>query len=320
MEHSTLNSLIRKIHEFESNSNTRRFSFEKAKKKLFEIISPLFIEAGYKLDFYKESMSNEIDFIAYGVNNSREIGLKYQHNRINQVEERLVNHLAMSGIFCNMDHMVLISNAEFSLSGIESANKSPILLELLDINSLKTWISRIEVENNIGKVEVEEIIKIVSKRFIELIAKDPENLEKIEWRDLERIVAELFEGIGFFVKLTPPSKDGGKDIILNCTNNFTKNSYIVEIKHWRSATKVGQDSVKDFLKVICSERRNSGLFLSTYGFTKNAFEGFCEIERKKIKFGSKEKIISLCKRYLKIRSGIWEPINDLQEVLYEDTL
>jgi sulfur transfer protein SufE len=40
-------------------------------------------------------------------------------------------------------------------------------------------------------------------------------LEELEWHDLERTVADIFDGLGFLVTLTPPRKDGGKDIILD---------------------------------------------------------------------------------------------------------
>ncbi|GGG62797.1 hypothetical protein [Epilithonimonas arachidiradicis] len=77
--------------------------------------------------------------------------------------------------------------------------------------------------------------------------------------------------------------------------------------------------MKEFLNVICNETQESGLLLSPFGFTANAFEGLAEIERKKIRFGSEEKIVSLCKSYLKVKSGIWTPLEDLEHTLFEKT-
>ena len=68
------------------------------------------------------------------------------------------------------------------------------------------------------------------------------------------------------------------------------------------------------MKVICNEKSDNGLLLSTYGFTSNAFEGLTELERKSIRFGDAEKIVSLCKTYLKVKSGIWTPLNDLKGI------
>jgi restriction endonuclease Mrr len=98
-----------------------------------------------------------------------------------------------------------------------------------------------------------------------------------------------------------------------------KKSYIVEIKHWRSRQKVGEKSIKDFIKVVTTEKRNGGLFLSTYGFIENAIESLTEIEREKIKFGEEEKIHSLCQTYIKRKSGLWIKDTTLTQILYDGT-
>ena len=46
------------------------------------------------------------------------------------------------------------------------------------------------------------------------LALHPEELPTVEWRDLERILRETFEGIGFDTKLTRSTKDGGFDLEL----------------------------------------------------------------------------------------------------------
>jgi restriction endonuclease Mrr len=99
-----------------------------------------------------------------------------------------------------------------------------------------------------------------------------------------------------------------------------KHTYIIEIKHWRSGNRVGQSIVRDFLNVIVRERRQGGLFLSTYGYCDNAFEMLSEIERQQLKFGSEEKIVSLCKTYVKAEAGIWSPSATLTEILLEETI
>jgi restriction system protein len=68
---------------------------------------------------------------------------------------------------------------------------------------------------------------------------------KIEWRDVERVVAEIFSGIGSKVELIPSSKDGGKDVILECKENGTSKTYTIEIKHWRSGQRVGEKKIKN---------------------------------------------------------------------------
>lgn len=170
------------------------------------------------------------------------------------------------------------------------------------------------------EAQVIAVIKDQSIKFAQLIAQNSHSLEAIEWRDLERTLAEVLEGIGFSVELTPSSKDGGKDIIVKYVVSGLKHTYIVEIKHWRAGSRVGNSIICDFLNVIVRERRQGGLFLSTSGYCNNVFEIFSKIERQQLRLGAKEKIVSLCKTYVKAQSGIWTPPKQLTEILFEQTL
>ena len=58
---------------------------------------------------------------------------------------------------------------------------------------------------------------------------------------------------------------------------------------------------------------------STYGYCDDAFEQLSEIDRQRLRFGNKEKVVALCRTYVKARSGIWSPPEHLAEVLYEGT-
>ena len=188
-----------------------------------------------------------------------------------------------------------------------------------DLDSLRSWVSRIQFDDeNIS--EVKQILKVVSQEFATLIAKNPNILEEMEWRDLERTIAEIFDGLGFDVILTPSSKDGGKDVILKCWFHGCQQKYIVEIKHWRSRSRVGSSDLRDFLNVIIREKQDGGLFLSTYGFCNNAFEQITEIERKRLRFGEQEKIVALSQTYVKAKAGIWSPPEMLHQIIFEDTI
>ena len=72
----------------------------------------------------------------------------------------------------------------------------------------------------------------------------------IEWREMEKTLAEVFSGIGFDVELTPSSKDGGKDLVLECLIQGKTHSYFVEIKHWRAGSRVGAKDICDFVHVF----------------------------------------------------------------------
>lgn len=172
---------------------------------------------------------------------------------------------------------------------------------------------------------IEEDLRIATEEFSSrlavIIAKNPKALESIEWRDLERLVAEVFLGIGFDdVMLTPSSKDGGKDVVLTFTVSSETRSYVIEIKHWRSGNRVGNVAISEFLHVIARENRNGGLFLATSGYCDNAFQNLTEIDRHKIRFGTKKKVVSLCRKYVRAREGIWSPPCQLETLIFEDTI
>jgi restriction endonuclease Mrr len=134
------------------------------------------------------------------------------------------------------------------------------------------------------------------------------------------MIAEAFEGVGFSVTLTPPSKDGGKDLILHGEVRGKLKSYAIEVKHWRAGNKVGQLAVESFLDVLINEKHDGGVFISTHGFTGNAFESLTKIQRETLRFGNESKVVSLCKTYVRKNQGLWSPETNLADSLFGDTI
>jgi restriction system protein len=199
--------------------------------------------------------------------------------------------------------------------------ENPTNLEIINLENLERWTQ--SLSEKLSSKEQNEVfyhVKLLSKKLIELVAKNSANLKDLEWRDLERMISTLFEGIGFKTTLTPCSKDGGKDVILECTIDDIKKSFIIEIKHWRSGQKVGQAAVKEFTNVIINEKHDRGLYLSTYGFSNNYYESLSEKQKSVVRFGEKEKIVELCRTYEKVSNGIWNPIATFENILWENTI
>lgn len=186
------------------------------------------------------------------------------------------------------------------------------------------WIDATLPESEQGvepsRSQIVAAITNLSKQLARLIATDPRGLEDLEWRDMERMLAAVFQGLGFDVTLTPSSKDGGKDLILECIIQGNKHSYIVEVKHWRSGQRVGKRYISDFVNVVARENRDGGLYLATYGYSGDAVEALTEVDRQSIKLGIDKKIISLCRTYIKAESGIWLAPSVLSDLLFEDVV
>lgn len=168
-------------------------------------------------------------------------------------------------------------------------------------------------------VEVRVVIRDFTIKLAEAIARKPSALQEIEWRDLERVVAEAFAGLGLDTELTEGTKDGGKDVILSFSAFNQKKSYLVEIKHYRSGKRVQRTKVLEFVHVVAHENRSGGLMLSTSDFSKNAMEGIVEIERRKFGFGTSEKVVCLCRNYVRAKEGVWYPPAESEKIIFDDT-
>jgi hypothetical protein len=155
---------------------------------------------------------------------------------------------------------------------------------------------------------VMSIIETASRELAKLICNEPGKLQDLEWRDLERLLATVFNGIGYAVQLTRSAKDGGKDLIIEFVASRQKQTYYVEVKHWTSGKKVGGETVREFLSVVVRDQPQGGIIISTSGFSASAMEGITEIERE-LRFGNSNTVVSLCRTYLKASSGLIYPVN-----------
>jgi HJR/Mrr/RecB family endonuclease len=243
------------------------------------------------------------------------VTIKYYRNKVGISELQKLLAVSVLGSF---NRALLVSNSEFTQKAHDLVNRElPVKVELVGLSDLKNWVARFRNNEPDIETEVRIIMRDLSEILARMIARDKSTLVHLEWRDVERVVAEVFDGLGFRVALTPGSKDGGKDVVVTCFAEGREAEYYIEIKHWRSSTKVGSGAVEKLLKVIVEEKKDGGMFLSTYGFTCNAFEQLTTIDRQKLCFGDQERIATFCKTYVKAKAGLWSPPENLGEVLFD---
>jgi hypothetical protein len=157
-------------------------------------------------------------------------------------------------------------------------------------------------------------------KLCEIIAANDDALRYVEWRQLEQVIGTSLEGLGFEVQVTPPSKDGGKDIIATCRIRQRLTSYYIEIKHWRSGKRVNAPQIFSFITVNVKEGADGGLFLSSSGYSGEVHSQLSEIGRYNVRLGGRLKIVSLCQHFVRRRRGLWTPTRSLPEILFEGTL
>ncbi len=172
------------------------------------------------------------------------VGIQYKHfGRDRPIGVNEVRTLLGAGVVATHPRLMLIGRFGFTRSAVDAARHShPLTEDLLDLNDIEQWISRVQNQRSNNEAIFQALIRSISHEFAKSVAADPEMLDQLEWRDLERMMARILEGLGFKVTLTPPSKDGGKDLVLTYSAAKGGLSVIIELKHWRSK-KAGRANV-----------------------------------------------------------------------------
>lgn len=84
----------------------------------------------------------------------------------------------------------------------------------------------------------------------------------------EHVVAGIFRGFGFEVKVTPPVNDGGKDAIATRGGE----TFLIECKRYGRKTVVGREDIHKFWAAMKDEGAVKGFFVTTGRFTAPAVE------------------------------------------------
>jgi restriction system protein len=295
---------------------------EDALRRLENVLRPLLRTDGFQLSIYTGGDSG-FDLLAMRASRPAmpKVGIEYKHHAAHPLGVNEVRQVIGMASTLPFERALLIGRFGFTPEARRIANDfAPVAVQLFDLEALSAWIARSEEGASPKSGRVQFLIRAISHAFAQAVAARPEELDEMEWRDLERMMARVMEGLGFDVTLTPASKDGGKDLILSCTVQNNDESYIVELKHWRAGKTVGRQVVSHFLEVVIDESRTGGLFLSTSGYSADAHTGITEVMRQRVRLGNEIKVIHLAQMYMKACFGLWSPPTELPGVLFEDTV
>ena len=221
--------------------------------------------------------------------------------------------IARSGQF---DRSWIIARSGFTRDAERLAeSRGPGKLDLLTPADLRSWIAKQTSDEDAQQRDV-TIIRQAMRELAREIALHPESLYRREWRDLERILREVFEHIGFDTHLTRPGKDGGFDLELSTQDAEGRKAYLVEVKHW-AEKRPGAAVLKKLVKISIERAVEGSLLLSSSGFTRTINSGLLEAAPP-IRLGDGNKLIALCKTFYRLTTGYWleEPPS---EALYADT-
>ena len=160
------------------------------------------------------------------------------------------------------------------------------------------------------------IARVAMRDMVRKIAENPDELLAMEWFDLERALYEALLGLGYSVRRTPSTKDGGYDLDVEIEGQ----RYLVEVKHWSAPDRVGPKAIKRFAEVVFREQAVGGLFPSSSGYTSTVAAARVEVARTPIMLGDSRKMLSFCRSFVLSEGGIWERDESLIEVFFKDAL
>lgn len=116
------------------------------------------------------------------------------------------------------------------------------------------------------KTEEGRIVEAVAIPWFEIIAqvsKNPDFLFQVPWRKLEELIAGAYDKEGWDeVTLTPPSSDGGRDVIA-VKKGICKIRIIDQVKAYASNQRVSADDVRALIGVLSSDLNVSKGFVTT---------------------------------------------------------
>ena len=110
------------------------------------------------------------------------------------------------------------------------------------------------------------------KDYIEaetLIEHYKEQIRNMSPREFEFFVADIFERLGYSVKITQATRDGGHDIIATKADPIPF-TLIVECKHWGEKHKVDVSVVRSVYGVQMAEQANQSVIVTSSKFTRDA--------------------------------------------------
>lgn len=296
---------------------------QEAERVMAEVLDPLLFAEGYELSAKRtdEGMNWIAQRPGDSVSGATDIGIEYKHyTRGIAIDAEAVHNVFRAARGRALDRALLIARHGFTENAREAAERrQPVALELFTLDEVGAWIDQVEAGAEEGAEEVRIIVRTLAHELALAIARSPFALYALEWRQVEEMVGRILDELGFKATVTPPSHDGGKDVIAECEVRGARQTYIIELKHWRAGKRVLAEDVTHFVKVVASEKRDGGIFLSTSGFANNAFASLTEVVRQRTKFGGRNKIVSLARSYERATMGLWSPPSNLPEVLFEGT-
>jgi restriction system protein len=95
-------------------------------------------------------------------------------------------------------------------------------------------------------------------------------LHRLAPRRFEQFVARIFDDMGYRVTLTPETRDGGFDMLVEAALPTGRLLTLVECKKWAPNRPVPIEIVRNLYGVLSFQNATQGLIVTTSRFTRDA--------------------------------------------------
>lgn len=131
-------------------------------------------------------------------------------------------------------------------------------------------------------------------RIYEEIARDESRLDRMQPREFEGFVAEMFEKEGWDVELTQRTRDGGYDIIALRRSGLVTQRLLIEAKRYAPSHTVGVGIVRALWGVRDNNPASQLLLATTSHVSDDAKQEFCRFTPWALDFLERDRIIDWC--------------------------
>lgn len=146
--------------------------------------------------------------------------------------------------------------------------------------------------------EILNSVKIEKDKIDDLILniyRNEDNLKYIHHSDFEKLICRLMAMIGFDVKPTKATRDGGFDAYLT-SNSYFQTKQLLECKSFKNLGKVKISQIRNFMQVINDNNAHGGLLATNTDFTKDVINAVKNIYNRITLINGKE-VLRLVRNY-----------------------
>jgi len=310
------NECLSILSEYEDWEN-----YEEGGTMMHRVLQPYFALAGYKLRAEPE-VANKHQFDLVGDNilkGDDRILVDYKFNREGSPRSLIpgriidfVTNLSPSDV----SRVIMVSPAGFdaNIAAVSTRSAGP-RLELWSFDDVQEKLTTLRDTQPIEDRYVEFVLDFIDKLAL-AIAKQEIELERLEWREVERLVAHVLAELGYATHLTEGSNDGGRDVIVADVQHAGVPVFNIEVKHWTKA-QVGKKETLRVLEVALRERRDGAVLWASSGAGAAALEARSESHLDFLHFADGDRLTMACRSFARKRGGLWSGVRPFQSFILD---